>query len=133
MKDININNKLKRLKAIKDNRAKILVAASGINQKSKKSLKKKEVNYFFNVLTNYIKQNKLAKIKKTEKQFINKKKEQKKIQGIKHMNFLPVRGQRSKTNAKTQKKKRTNYKNFKKIKNEKKKGKKKWQFIDYKV
>lgn len=124
------NIKLKKLKAIKNNKEKILIAASGINQKSKKILKKKEIEHFFNILINYIKQNKLAKIKRTEKQFIDKKKERKIFQGIRHINFLPVRGQRSKTNAKTQKKKRANYKNFKKIKNEKKKGKKKWQFIN---
>lgn len=124
------NIKLRKLKAIENNRTKILIAASGINQKSKKIPKKKEINYFFNILTNYIKQNKLAKIKRTQEQFIDKKKKRKIFQGIRHINFLPVRGQRSKTNAKTQKKKRVNYKNFKKIKNDKKKGKKKWQFID---
>lgn len=114
---------LKKLKAIKDNRSKVLIAASGLNQKVHKALKRKEITNLFNITTNYVKHNKLAKIKRAQRQFIDKKREQKTFKGIRHTNFLPVRGQRSKTNAKTQKKKRANYKNFKKIKNDKKKGK----------
>ena len=122
---------IKKLKGIKDHKSRNLIAIAGFGLK--KIQREKEVNYLFKLVTNYVKRNKLAKILKTENQFIYKKREIKNFQGIKHINFLPVRGQRSKTNAKTQKSKRPGYKNKKKIKKERRKEKKKWEFINFEL
>jgi small subunit ribosomal protein S13 len=55
-------------------------------------------------MVNFIKKQKLSKLKKTIKQFIDKKKNLKIYQGIRHIHKLSVRGQRTKTNCQTQKK-----------------------------
>lgn len=74
----------------------------GFNKKSRlRWIQKKSKIHTF--LLNFILSNKLAQLDLIHSLFINKKKKNRTKQGKNHIKKLPVRGQRTKTNAKTQK------------------------------
>lgn len=104
MKGIN-SNTLKRIYCSNGIPSNLILADLDIDERKK----------LYNYVVQFLKENKILKIKNAELDYIKVKKDNKTYKGLRHFLSLPVRGQRSKTNAKTQKSKRIKKRIKKKI------------------
>ena len=102
---------IKKIKGVNLSSAKNLLSKLGIQKNSTfNELNLEYKNKIYNLIATFIKENKILQLKNIEAQFIINKKNKKNYQGLRHTNNLPVRGQRTKTNANTKKNKKINKK-----------------------
>jgi len=100
---IKLSEQLKIIIGLKQNTIKKILCSNYLSKNTKfAKINRTEQFKIYKYLTNYINKNKILNIKNIKKQNIEKKRGKKNYQGLRHINTLPVRGQNTKNNAKTQ-------------------------------